>query len=105
MALADQYNERDTSGHYTNTQDAFTAVRCVDDPPVTDRAKILNAENRYDQVAPFLDDGRPNGAALDACAYWPVPNTSQPHEPKATGAPPALVISTTNDPVLVVEMT
>ncbi|WP_200834607.1 alpha/beta hydrolase [Amycolatopsis alkalitolerans] len=98
MALADQYNERDSGGHYTNTQDAFTAVRCVDDPRVTNKAEILSAENRYDQVAPFLDDGRPNGAALDACAYWPVPNTSEPHEPKVGGIPPVLVISTTNDP-------
>ncbi|HKS43744.1 MAG TPA: alpha/beta hydrolase [Amycolatopsis sp.] len=97
MALADQYNERDNTGHYSNTQDAFTAIRCVDDPPVSDKAKILAAENRYDQVAPFLDDGRPNGAALDACAFWPVPNTSRPHEP-AVRVPPVLVISTTNDP-------
>ena len=98
MALADQYNERDSGGHYTNTQDAFTAIRCVDDPRITDKTKILDAENRYDQVAPFLDDGRPNGAALDACAFWPVPNTSEPHEPTPSGVPPVLVISTTNDP-------
>ncbi|HVW40646.1 MAG TPA: alpha/beta hydrolase [Amycolatopsis sp.] len=98
MALADQYNERDSRGHYTNTQDAFTAIRCVDDPRITDKAKILDAENRYDQAAPFLDDGRPNGAALDACAFWPVPNTSEPHEPHVSGLPPVLVISTTNDP-------
>ncbi|MTD58133.1 alpha/beta hydrolase [Amycolatopsis pithecellobii] len=98
MALADQYNERDSRGHYTNTQDAFTAVRCVDDPRVTDKTEILNAENLYDRVAPFLDDGRSNGAALDACAFWPVPNTSQPHEPKVAGLPPVLVISTTKDP-------
>jgi pimeloyl-ACP methyl ester carboxylesterase len=98
MALADQYNERDTSGHYTNTQDVFTAVRCVDDPRVTNKTEILDAENQYDTVAPFLDDGRPNGAALDACAFWPVPNTSEPHEPKVAGVSPVLVISTTNDP-------
>jgi pimeloyl-ACP methyl ester carboxylesterase len=98
MALADQYNERDSSGHYTNTQDAFTAIRCVDDPRITNKAAILAAENRYDAAAPFLDDGRPKGAALDSCAYWPVPNTSEPHEPKVAGVPPVLVISTTNDP-------
>jgi pimeloyl-ACP methyl ester carboxylesterase len=98
MALADMYDDRDTTGHYTNTQDAFTAIRCVDDPPVTDKAKILDANNRFQQVAPFLDDGRPNGAALDSCAFWPLPNTSQPHEPNVSGVPPVLVISTTNDP-------
>jgi pimeloyl-ACP methyl ester carboxylesterase len=98
MALADLYDERGPNGHYTTTQDAFTAVRCVDDPRVTDKNKIFQAEQRYDQVAPFLDDGRADGAALDACAFWPVPNTSQPHEPNVAGLPSTLVISTTNDP-------
>jgi pimeloyl-ACP methyl ester carboxylesterase len=98
MALADQYNERDTNGQYATSQDAFTAIHCVDDPRVTDKNEILNAENRYDQVAPFLDDGKPNGAALDSCAFWPVPNTSEPHMPSVGGVPPTLTISTTNDP-------
>jgi len=59
---------------------------------------ILEAQQKYVQVAPFLDDGRPASAARDACAFWPVPNTTQPHEPKVEGLPPVLVISTTNDP-------
>ncbi|WP_246257321.1 alpha/beta hydrolase [Amycolatopsis anabasis] len=98
MALADQYNERDRSGNYATTQDAFTAVHCVDDPRVTDKNEIADAERRYDAAAPFLDDGRPNGPALDSCAFWPVPNTSQPHQPTVEGIPPVLVVSTTNDP-------
>jgi hypothetical protein len=49
-------------------------------------------------VAPFLDDGNPPSAALDACAFWPVPNTGQPHLPSITGLPAVLVVSTTNDP-------
>ncbi len=98
MALADMYNQRGSDGEYASTQDAFTAIRCVDDPRVTDKAKILEAQRRYSEAAPFLDDGRPDGAALDACAFWPVPNTSQPHLPNVDGVPPALVISTTNDP-------
>jgi len=98
MALADTYFERDSSGAYSTTQDAFTAVRCVDDPRVTDKNVIIEAQRRYKQVAPFLDDGQPPSAALDACAFWPAPNTSSPHEPKVPGLPPALVISTTGDP-------
>jgi pimeloyl-ACP methyl ester carboxylesterase len=98
MALADLYNQRDPDGGYASTQDAFTAIRCVDDPRVTDKDKILRAQQEYEEVAPFLDDGRPDSAALDACAYWPVPNTSEPHLPDVEGVPPALVISTTNDP-------
>ncbi|MPY97841.1 MAG: alpha/beta fold hydrolase [Actinophytocola sp.] len=98
MALADQYNERGPNGEYSDTQDAFAAIRCVDDPRVTDRDTILTAQRRYAQVAPFLDSGKPISEARDACAFWPVPNTSEPHLPNVEGVPPALVISTTNDP-------
>jgi pimeloyl-ACP methyl ester carboxylesterase len=98
MALADFYDERGPDGHYTTTLNAFTAVRCVDDPRVTDKNQIAQAMKQYDQVAAFLDDGRADGAALDACAFWPVPNTSVPHAPNVAGLPPTLVISTTNDP-------
>ncbi|MET0136671.1 MAG: alpha/beta hydrolase [Kibdelosporangium sp.] len=98
MLLADTYFERDSSGHYSTTQDAFTAVRCVDDPRVTDKALVLEAQQRYKQVAPFLDDGKQASPALDACAFWPVPNTSSPHLPNVKGVPPILVVSTTGDP-------
>ncbi|WP_206797275.1 alpha/beta hydrolase [Amycolatopsis sp. MtRt-6] len=96
--LADIYNERDSTGKYGTTQDAFTAIRCVDDPRVTDPAVILKAQEEYVKVAPFLDDGRPASAARDACAFWPVPNTSEPHVPNVEGLAKTLVISTTNDP-------
>lgn len=98
LTLADAYYQRGPNGEYAGTQDAFTAINCVDDPPVTDKSKLLAAEKRYENVAPFLDDGRPDGAALQPCAYWPVPPTSRPHEPDVEGVPPVLVISTTNDP-------
>ena len=98
MQLADLYNERGSDGHYGTTQDVFNAVRCVDDPRVTDPAAILQAQQEYMKVAPFLDDGRQASAARDACAFWPVPNTGEPHQPKVDGLPPTLTISTTNDP-------
>ncbi|CAM3998232.1 alpha/beta hydrolase [Kibdelosporangium persicum] len=98
MLLADTYFERGQDGRYSTTQDAFTAVRCVDDQRVTDKTLVVQAQERYKQVAPFLDDGRPTSSALDACAFWPVPNTSEPHLPKIQGLPPVLVVSTTGDP-------
>lgn len=98
MMLADLYLERSTDGTYTTTQDAFVAIRCVDDPRVTDPAKVAEVNERYKAAAPFLDDGNPPSAARDSCAFWPVPNTSQPHLPKVDGIPPVLVISTTGDP-------
>lgn len=98
MSLADLYLERGTDGEYTTTQDAFTAIHCVDDTRMTDPAAIRELNERYKEAAPFLDDGNPPGSARDACAFWPVPPTSSPHLPKVAGLAPVLVISTTGDP-------
>lgn len=98
MRLADEYNERDPDGTYSSTQDAHVAIRCVDDPPVTDRDEIEEAQRRYYEEAPFRDPGTPPSAARDACAFWPVPNSGEPHLPDVEGIPTPLVISTTNDP-------
>lgn len=98
MQLADLYLERGPDGTYSTTQDVFTAVRCVDDPRVTDPDVALQVNREYKEAAPFLDDGNPPAAVLDSCAYWPVPNTSEPHVPNVPGLPKVLVISTTGDP-------
>jgi len=97
LTLADLYYQRDRHG-YSGSQDAFKAVRCVDDPPVTDPALLWEADRRYRQAAPFLDDGHPPSAARDACAFWPVPPSDQPPAAQVEGLPPVLVISTTGDP-------
>jgi pimeloyl-ACP methyl ester carboxylesterase len=98
MFLADLYLERGQDGTYSTTQDAFTAIHCVDDPRVTDPNQIKDLNTRYKEAAPFLDDGNPPSTARDACAFWPVPETSKPHVPEVSDLPPVLVISTTNDP-------
>lgn len=98
MLLADAYLERGEDGKYSTTQDVFTAVRCVDDPRVTDPNVALEVSRQYKAAAPFLDDGNPPVGVLDSCAYWPVPNTSEPHVPNVPGLPKVLVISTTGDP-------
>ncbi len=98
MALADIYDGRQSDGSYSNEQDAFTAIRCVDTPAVTDPAVQLESMQRYKQAAPFLDDGRPAVSQGDACTVWAVAPTSQPHAVNVRGLPAVLVISTTNDP-------
>lgn len=99
MALADLYTERAPDGTYAGTLDAQLAIRCVDDPAVTDRQRIRAAGREYAALAPFRDPGLPIGDARDTCAFWPVANTSQPHLPKLPRSmPEALVISTTKDP-------
>jgi pimeloyl-ACP methyl ester carboxylesterase len=99
LAMSDAYLNRDAQGHYTNANDALTAINCVDDPPVTDRAKAIDQDRRVRQAAPFMSYGPFTGdAPLGDCAFWPVPPTSKPHQVSAPGLAPALVVSTTNDP-------
>lgn len=97
MLLADTYFDRDQQGRYGSVTDAFTAINCVDEPPVTDRNLLADVARRYEEAAPFLDEGSPAVGVLDACAFWPVPPTAQEDEP-VSGLPPVLVISTTGDP-------
>ena len=99
LALADLYMGRDPEGRYNNSTDARVAVNCVDQPPVTDRAKIVDEDRRAREIAPFMSYGEFTGhAPLGTCAFWPVAPTSEPHEISVEGLPPILVVSTTNDP-------
>jgi pimeloyl-ACP methyl ester carboxylesterase len=99
LALADLYMGRDAEGHYNNSTDVRVAVNCVDEPPITDRTKVIEQDRRAREVAPFMSYGDFTGnAPLGTCAFWPVPPTSTPHELSIEGLPPTLVVSTTNDP-------
>lgn len=99
LDLADQYEGRRSDGTYSNVGDAFNAIRCVDDPRITDRAVVGEADTRYREAAPFLDDGRGTGQApLDLCAFWPVPTSHATDDAPASGLPDVVVVSTTEDP-------
>jgi pimeloyl-ACP methyl ester carboxylesterase len=99
LLLADDYQGRDKSGHYSNQQDAFTAIKCVDAPFPTDPAAWADADRRMREAAPFLSYGSFTGfAPRDVCAMWPVPPTSAPHPASAPGPGKVVVVSTTRDP-------
>ena len=99
LLLADDYQGRDKDGHYTNLQDAFTAVRCVDNVTPTDSASWVAADKRIREVAPFLSYGEFTGyAPRDVCAFWPVPPTTVPYTATSPGAGKVVVVSTTHDP-------
>ena len=99
LALADMYMRRDSRGRYTNATDARVAINCVDQPPITDRAKVIDEDRRSREVAPFMSYGTFTGdAPLGTCAFWPVPPTSKPHSVSAPGMAPTVVVSTTHDP-------
>jgi pimeloyl-ACP methyl ester carboxylesterase/predicted small secreted protein len=99
LAMADSYLGRDDHGHYTNADDAETAISCVDRPAIADRGKVIDEDLQMRQAAPFISYGQPTGdSPLDACAFWPVPPTGKPHVVSAPGLPQVLVVSTTHDP-------
>lgn len=99
LSLADLYMRRDAKGQYTNATDARVAVNCVDQPPITDRAKVVDEDRRSRELAPFMSYGQFTGhAPLSTCAFWPVPPTSEPHTISVPDLPPTMVVSTTRDP-------
>lgn len=99
LALADMYMRRDPSGHYNNSTDARVAINCVDQPPITNRDKVIGEDRQLREVAPFMSYGTFTGdAPLSTCAFWPVPPTSKPHAVSAPGLGPTVVVSTTHDP-------
>ena len=99
LALADMYMRRDPQGRYTNATDARISINCVDQPPITDRATVVEQDRRLREVAPFMSYGEFTGnAPLSTCAFWPVPPTSKPHAVSAPGLPPVVVVSSTGDP-------
>ncbi len=99
LRMADMYEGRRADGTYAAVGDAFNAVRCVDDPRVTDRALVSGQDAELRRAAPFMDDGRATGQApLDTCAFWPVPTTFVPHRISPQGLPKTVVVAARHDP-------
>ncbi|WP_068279775.1 alpha/beta hydrolase [Aldersonia kunmingensis] len=100
LALADMYSDRTATGVYSNQTDAQIAIRCVDDPRMTDRTLAGKADTEARKAAAFLDDGFGTGTApLGVCADWPAPVSAEgPHRIDAPGLPNVVVVSTTGDP-------
>ena len=96
MYLADVYNGSEGDGSYAdNSTEAFNAYNCMDYP-----ADMTYAE--LDEVDAFVKENAPTIAPYwsggDVCAAWPYPPSGTRGEIAAEGAPPILVIGTTNDP-------
>ena len=108
LALADDYYERDKDGRYSNADDAFIAIDCLDHAYPKDLAAYVELDKRLREAVPLFAYGTFNGQAgflggygrlpVNTCAFWPVSSTAHPHRASAPGLPKVLVISTTDDP-------
>ncbi|MFC8450909.1 alpha/beta hydrolase [Kitasatospora sp. NPDC057223] len=100
LARADGYNGRDAEGHYTNMFDAYLAIHCADggvDTPAPEQLQAALAELK--EKAPLVSAHNPEQALFDPdCRAWPYRSTEQPHQIKAVGAAPILVVGSTGDP-------
>jgi pimeloyl-ACP methyl ester carboxylesterase len=91
VALSDRYN----TGGSTNADDAGMAVDCLDHPTSRDLASYGPLGASLLAIAPVFGPLFAWGEA--GCAVWPAPPTRTVGPVAAPGAPPILVVGTTND--------
>ncbi|MEV4945217.1 alpha/beta hydrolase [Streptomyces sp. NPDC053755] len=97
LRLADFYNDRDASGHYSTQSHSQRAISCADSSerptPAQARALLPGFRGLSPVFGEFL--------AWDTagwCANWPVPGERADQDVSAPGAGPILVVGTTGDP-------
>jgi pimeloyl-ACP methyl ester carboxylesterase len=95
LEQSDDYTLREPGGKYGNGQEAFYGISCLDAPfPPIDQFPAIAA-----RVAAAAPEFGPSNVWLSApCGAWPVPAEGQPAALHAAGAPPIVVLGTTNDP-------
>ncbi|GAA1963206.1 alpha/beta hydrolase [Catenulispora subtropica] len=100
LAGADQYNGRDDAGHYSTEQDGLIAVRCADfTTPAPSPEAVQKAYDELKVGAPILNsDLTKDDLAQPMCADWPFQTPEKPHQIRAEGSDPILVVGTTDDP-------
>ncbi|MCU1417388.1 MAG: alpha/beta hydrolase [Schumannella sp.] len=99
---ADDYNSRDSDGTYAdNGADVYSAVTCAEGDLGTDDTDMFGDIAALKAKAPTIGDyfGYDDTFVLEAlCSNWPYPVPDLPTTFDAKGAPPILVIGTSNDP-------
>ncbi|MFI6346563.1 alpha/beta hydrolase [Streptomyces sp. NPDC050560] len=97
LALADVYDERDSSGHYGTTSQAQRAISCRDDrqrpTPAQARRQLAHFRDISPVFGPFL-----GWDTAGWCHDWPVPGLHDTPQVSAPGAPPVLVVGNRGDP-------
>jgi pimeloyl-ACP methyl ester carboxylesterase len=97
LALADQYADRDSSGHYDNLLDVFQVVSCNDSPKAADPTddQVVAAATRWATQYPIFWRGQ--AGSLVSCRSWQPDRHPIPTE-DAPGSKPILVVGNLNDP-------
>jgi pimeloyl-ACP methyl ester carboxylesterase len=95
--LSDSLSGRASDGTYSNIDDAFTAITCVDGQWPTQVAPYVASYQRLEQRDPEIAGGYLNAVGPGyTCGTWPVKPVPVPTS--VTGAPPIVIVGTSNDP-------
>ncbi|MET9834065.1 alpha/beta hydrolase [Streptomyces sp. NPDC006385] len=97
LALADGYNDRDSSGHYLTGTHSQRVISCLDDkqrPTVAQTKKLLP---RFKKISPVFGPMLGWDTA-GWCHDWPVAGQYDTPEVSAPGAAPILLVGNTGDP-------
>ncbi|MFE9421649.1 alpha/beta hydrolase [Kitasatospora sp. NPDC006697] len=99
LSFADDYNGRDSKGHYANQQDAYAAVMCADfGAGMPTDAQVDQALEQDHQKAPYLSKHFTKDDLFDPdCRAWPYHPSAAPGPISAPGAAPILVVGSTGD--------
>ncbi len=95
VRLTDSYLQRDGHGDYPNLIEANSAVNYVDSVCPKDPEAYRALGEKFAKDAPTF--GASAATAGLTCAYWKAP-ADPVKAPTAKGAPPIIVVATTNDP-------
>ncbi|MFK0285763.1 alpha/beta hydrolase [Streptomyces sp. NPDC090499] len=97
LSLADQYNERDSSGHYGTTTHSQRVISCLDDKERPTLAETKQRLAEFEKVSPVFGDFLGWDSA-GWCHDWPVAGQWDTPDVSAPGAAPILLVGNTGDP-------
>ncbi|MEU9346304.1 alpha/beta hydrolase [Streptomyces sp. NPDC048278] len=97
LSLADQYNERDSSGHYGTTTHSQRVISCLDDKERPTLAETKKRLAEFEKVSPVFGDFLGWDSA-GWCHDWPVAGQWDTPQVSAPGAAPILLVGNTGDP-------
>ncbi|MFF3640165.1 alpha/beta hydrolase [Streptomyces sp. NPDC002564] len=97
LQLADAYNERDPSGHYSTQSHSQRAISCLDAKARTSPESAKKRLDRFRDLSPVFGTFLGWDTA-GWCHQWPVAGLHDSPEVSAPGADPILVVGNTGDP-------